>query len=269
MRSGCAGSCRSSSRERPPRSPQRRTPGCATTATSTDRHEDADPAPGRDLPGERLVRPLLRHVPDRPRTPTASRSPRRRTRRAVDGLTPATTRRCREPAASPTSPRATRTVAAGAARQQRERRRGRQPAASSPATRTTTTATSSRRSTAGRWTSSSRASAPAAATPRSARRARPQTGHGLLRRQHVDRALELRAALRDERQLVQHDVRAVGTGRDQPRLGRHRQRRHDAHGQRAVGRDVRSAERRHHARRHRRLLAHERRAAVLGRLLDP
>ena len=94
--------------------------------------------------------------------------------------------------------------------------------------------------------------------------------HGLLRRQHRHRAVELRPALRDERQLVRDDVRAVGAGRDQPRLRRHRQRRHDAHGQQPVGLDL-----------DRRpdtditpdgkggFSLDERRPAVLGRLLDP
>ena len=46
---------------------------------------------------------------------------------------------------------------------------------------------------------------PGRATPR----------HGLLRRQHGHRAVELRPALRDERQLVRDDLRAVDAGRDQ------------------------------------------------------
>ena len=43
-------------------------------------------------------------------------------------------------------------------------------------------------------------------------------GDGLLRRQHGDGAVELRAALRDERQLVQHDLWAFDAGRDQSDL---------------------------------------------------
>ena len=54
---------------------------------------------------------------------------------------------------------------------------------------------------------------------------------GLLRRQHRHRAVELRPALRHERRLLRHDVRALDPGRDQPRLGRHRARGHDAYGQ--------------------------------------
>ena len=51
-------------------------------------------------------------------------------------------------------------------------------------------------------------------------------GDGLLRRQHRHRALELRPALRDERQLLRDHVRPLGPRRDQPRLREHRQRRH-------------------------------------------
>ena len=87
----------------------------------------------------------------------------------------------------------------------------------------------------------------------------------------VTGALELRAALRDERQLVRHRRsarrrRARSTSsRATPATSTRR-----THGRTTVdGRDVDRAERRRHARRQRRLLAHERRAAVLGRLLDP
>ncbi len=45
------------------------------------------------------------------------------------------------------------------------------------------------------------------------RRAGP--GHGLLRRQHRHRAVELRPELRDERQQLRHPVRAVDPGRAQ------------------------------------------------------
>ena len=51
------------------------------------------------------------------------------------------------------------------------------------------------------------------------RRARP--GHGLLRRQHRHRAVELRPELRDERQQLQHELRAVHPRRAQ----RHRRQR--------------------------------------------
>ena len=98
----------------------------------------------------------------------------------------------------------------------------------------------------------------------------PRDRHGLLRRQHRHGAVELRPALRDERQLVRDDVRAVT-------------RRAPSTSSPATPADVDTAtwptarryppptcpERRPHARRQRRLLAHQRRAAVLGRLLDP
>ena len=48
------------------------------------------------------------------------------------------------------------------------------------------------------------------------RRARP--GHGLLRRQHRHRDVELRPALLARRQLLQHHLRPFHAGRDQPRL---------------------------------------------------
>ncbi len=48
------------------------------------------------------------------------------------------------------------------------------------------------------------------------RRARP--GHGLLRRQHRHRAVELRPALRAQRPVVRHDLRPLHPGRHQPRL---------------------------------------------------
>ncbi len=52
-------------------------------------------------------------------------------------------------------------------------------------------------------------------------------GDGLLRRQHRHRALELRAAFRDERQFVRHDLRAFDAGRAQSRF-RPDERRHPA-----------------------------------------
>ena len=56
-------------------------------------------------------------------------------------------------------------------------------------------------------------------------RHRPATAelrrHGLLRRQHRHGALELRAALRDERQLVRDDVRPLDPGRGQRHRRQH------------------------------------------------
>ena len=48
---------------------------------------------------------------------------------------------------------------------------------------------------------------------------RARAGHGLLRRQHGHRAVELRAELRDERQQLRHRVRPVHAGRAEPDLG--------------------------------------------------
>ena len=81
--------------------------------------------------------------------------------------------------------------------------------------------------------------------------------------------VELRPALLARRQLVRSHVRALGARRHQPHLGRHRQRRHQSHGQQPVGLDVHLSQRRPHARRQGRLLDDQRRSALLGRLLDP
>ena len=66
-----------------------------------------------------------------------------------------------------------------------------------------------RPSTTARWTGSRRPSAPAPAPARPGSRCSRRRRHELLRRQHRHRAVELRPALRDERQLLRHDVRAV------------------------------------------------------------
>ena len=49
-------------------------------------------------------------------------------------------------------------------------------------------------------------------------------GHGLLRRQHGHRAVELRAELRDERQQLRHQLRAVHARRAERDLGQRRRR---------------------------------------------
>jgi phospholipase C len=77
------------------------------------------------------------------------------------------------------------------------------------------------------------------------------------------------AELRDERQLLGDDLRAVGPGSDQPGVREHRRCGHGSRVEQPVGLDLDLAERRHHPGRQGRLLAHERRAALLGRLLDP
>ena len=50
---------------------------------------------------------------------------------------------------------------------------------------------------------------------------RAEPGDGLLRRQHSHRAVELRPALRDERQLLQRHLRALDAGRDERDLRQH------------------------------------------------
>ena len=52
----------------------------------------------------------------------------------------------------------------------------------------------------------------------------PGLVHGLLRRQHGHRAVELRAELRDERQQLRHRLRAVHARRDERDLGQRRRR---------------------------------------------
>ena len=74
----------------------------------------------------------------------------------------------------------------------------------------------------------------------------PRDRHGLLRRQHRHRALELRPALRTERQLLQQPVRSLDPWCDQPDQRRHRRR--------VVGRTT--------AQRHRRRAAGRRRTAL-------
>ena len=105
------------------------------------RDDDTDPASRRDLPGERVVRPLLRHLPARRPTRSAiHRSRRVRTRR------PSTTC-CRPPS--------TATATSAPPTPTRASRSGSTARSSSPAARTTTTGRSSGPPTGGRWTGSS------------------------------------------------------------------------------------------------------------------
>ena len=91
-----------------------------------------------------------------------------------------------------------------------------------------------------------------------------QRRHELLRRQHRHRHVELRPALRPERQLVRDDLRSVRPGRAQSGVGQYR-----------WGRSRPQRARRPHRRRHRRATATggysliSRRPALLGRLLEP
>ena len=109
------------------------------------RNADADPASGRDLPGERLLRPLLRHVPERGehgRIAVRRGAAHAGGRRFHAGNEPVAASR---PAARlrPDGDES-EFVAADPPRYERELDRAGTGTASSRATRTTTTATSSR-----------------------------------------------------------------------------------------------------------------------------
>ena len=184
-------------------------------ASRRDAH--AHPAPGGDLPGERLVRPLFRHVSERGqhRRPAVRRGAAHARRERAD---------------AGTAHEQPELLATGAARQHadRPRRQRRRPAHLRPGSQLQRRAAGVRR----------RKDGPVRPERRHRRRhvavrhsVQPVHRHGLLRREHRHRVLELRPALRDERQLVQPDVRPVRAGCGQPRLRRHRQRRHDAHGE--------------------------------------
>ena len=199
---------------------------------------DAGQARRRDLPGERLLRSLLRHVSERrqhrrPDVPRRARARRRwtvcRRRRAI---------RCRpnlRHSDQPADQQSQRGPAAAPGQQpDRPQRRRRRPAHLRPGPRLQRRAAGVRRRQDGPLRPERRHRR-RHASARSARPARPRPGHGLLRRQHRHRAVELRPALLDERQLVRHHVRAVVARRDQPGLRRHRERRHEPHGQQPAG----------------------------------
>ena len=199
-----------------------------------------DQARRRDLPGERLVRPLLRHLSERGehRRPAVHGAPGTP---AVDGLPPAT-----DPSLPPALQHTTdlltptRTRAAAAARQQRDRRCRAAPGGQLTCDQDHNYSDEQQAFDGGTMDQFVQSVGTGSRQRRrSARPATPAHGHGLLRRQHRHRALELRPALRDERQLLQHDVRAVRAGRDQPRLGQHGRRRHGARGEQPVDRDRR------------------------------
>ena len=80
------------------------------------------------------------------------------------------------------------------------------------------------RSTAGRWTSSSRTPRPSTCTGQPILFGAARPGHGLLRRQHRHRAVELRAELRDERQQLRHHLRPVHARRAERDLRQRRRR---------------------------------------------
>ena len=169
---------------------------------------DADQARRRHLRRERVLRPLLRHLPQgrqhRRRDPAgldhagshlhrgAGHAPRHR---HAGARPPARTEQPQLGAAAAAPPGAGRDLRPGP--QLHERAEGLQ------------------RRRDGQVRRVHRAGTPA--PPTEYGRAGPD--HGLLRRQHRHRHLELRAALRHERQRLQHDLRPVHARRAQPRLG--------------------------------------------------
>ena len=126
--------------------------------------------------------------------------------------------RCRRPAAHADLTRRTRTRAPQRLDSTRPAcRRRRRPADVRPGSQLQRRAAGVRRREDGPVRR--RASAAATATsPHRRRRATPKTVMDYYDGNTVTGALELRAALRDERQLVRHDVRPVVARRDQPRL---------------------------------------------------
>ena len=197
---------------------------------------------------ERLVRPLLRHLPERHQHSGKPFHARAHTP-AVNGLTAVAAHR-RTPTGS---------IRAGSTR----------PTSTtcSPATRTTTTRPSRPRSTTARWTSSPPRSAPPRAPTPQGQACQASDVMNYYDGNTVTGDVELRPALRHERQLLRHDLRSLGARRHQPGLGRHRRRR-PAHSVRGALPVPPATERRPWPT-ERRLLAHRRRPAVLRRLLEP
>ena len=219
---------------------------------------DADQAPGRDLPGERLLRPLLRHLPDRSehRRPAVLCPARDTCRRRAHCRRPTLRSRPRCSTRTDLTAHEPELGAAAAARQQRRTVSPGGTAASETCDQDHNYSDEQQSFDGGKMDQFVQSVGTASGkTPE--RRGACATGdrHGLLRRQLDDGALELRTALLDERQLVRHDVRAVGARRDQPRLRGHRRRRHEsAHeANEPVGRHLDRPERRPDARRQRRV----------------
>jgi hypothetical protein len=192
----------------PPRSGARRRGG------------NSDQASGRDLPGERLLRSLLRHLSlrceyVRPAVPRAARRPRQRSggharlgwpRNASDQQSKQGRKR-QSGQSAPAGPLEHQRRFALRPGPQLQRR------AEGVRRRADGQVHHHRRNVVGQeWHRS--------AVQRFRR-------HELLRRQHRDRHVELRQALRDERQLLRDDIRPVDAGSDQPDLGQHGWRRRD------------------------------------------
>ena len=196
------------------------------------RHRHTDQTRGGDLPGERVVRPLLRHLSRRRQHvgPALRRRPEDAARRQPGRH--AGRRRHREPADQ--QPERRRRRAPGEPAAARPGRHQRRPHLR-PGPRLQRRAEGLRRRGDGQVRGQRRHGQrhqPAGPALPGLRR------HELLRRQHGDGAVELRPALRHERQLLRDDVRPVLPRGDQPGLGRHRRRRQDD-------------QRRRHRRRHR------------------
>ena len=158
-------------------------------AAGPDQH--ADQARRRDLRRERVLRPLLRHLPERDQPGRASRGspPRTARRRSTGSSRPLLTNNPNSVTAA-----APRPLRGGHLRPEPRLRRR---------------AEGVRRRPDGQVRPSSRPAARAAA-------ARQVDRHGLLRRQHRHRRCGTRPELRDERQLVRHELRPVDGRRDQP-----------------------------------------------------
>ena len=191
----------------------------------------SDPASDRDLPGERLLRSLLRHVSGRAQPGRRAFVPRAPEHTGPEQLP-------LEPVAADQQSR-TRTRTGS-----RSTHSGSAATTRSPATRTTTTTTSRRCSmatpTARRppWTSSSSTGARSRPAPASDCRRPPRPIRhlaetmGYFDGNTVTGTLEPREPLRAERQLVRDDVRSVDARRGQPRRRNDVERRDGFHQQR-------------------------------------
>ena len=156
-------------------------------------HRHANQARRRDIPGERQFRPLLRHVPQRSqhRRPAVSRqgwhTGRERPLRGSPGAQPERV----QPAAA--QPRRGTHLRPGPRLHGRAEGARRRPDGQVRPVHRKQRMLGTRGPPAG-------------------------PGHGLLRRQHRHRAVELRTAVLDERQLLRHHVRPVHAWRAQPGL---------------------------------------------------
>ena len=179
--------------------PDRPGPGPPPRSVAAYRH--ADPAPGGDLPGERLLRSLLRHLSLCPQCAGRAALPRAPVHARGQRARPAALLHAQpEPGQ--------RANGDGAINPFRLSR-----AQSATADQDHNYAAEQRAFDKGRWTCFPRTPAPAKRCRVARQRAeRHGPGDGLLRRQHGHRAVELRPAFRDERQQLQHHA----SGRPRP-----------------------------------------------------